>query len=209
MNIYQMRREYSPEPLEISQLDKDPFVQFGNWFEEASSSGSTEANAVALATTGKDMMPSLRMVLLKSFSDQGFVFFTNYLSKKGRQLSENNRAAMLFYWPGPVRQARMEGYVSKLSREDSDEYFRSRPALSRASAILSRQSEILEDKQDFDLQAEYLIKTGDIETRPAHWGGYLLKPVLFEFWQGGRNRSHDRFQYTIKNGEWNIVRLYP
>ena len=118
-------------------MNPDPIVQFSDWFKQADAEESTEVNAVALATTGIDMMPSVRMVLLKSFSEKGFVFFTNYLSKKGRQMAENNRAALLFFWPGSARQMRIEGYTEKIDNEESDRYFAERPAESRASAIIS------------------------------------------------------------------------
>jgi len=204
-----MRREYSSNPVQISDLNPDPFLQFGKWFDEASKAESSEVNAAALATVGADMMPSARMVLVKNFSDKGYVFFTNYSSKKGRQLSENNKASLLFFWPESMRQVRIEGFAEKLSYWESDRYFVERPENSRASAILSKQSSVLKDKKSFDNEVETLAKSSLSDKRPDFWGGYILRPVLYEFWQGNKSRSHDRFQYLGNQEGWTIEQLYP
>lgn len=208
-SLYGMRRDYSPEPLKTGEMDPDPILQFAAWFQQAKAKENTEVNAAALATTGKDLMPSARMVLLKSFSEKGFVFFTNYMSKKGRQMAENNRAALLLFWPVSARQIRIEGYVEKIDAEESDTYFSERPAESRASAILSRQSDVLEDKAAFGNEVKSIAATSLTGKRPEHWGGYLLVPVSMEFWQGNLSRNHDRFHYSLENGSWIIRQLYP
>ena len=209
IELYGMRREYSPNPVQISDLDPDPLLQFSKWFDEASKTESSEGNAAALATAGADMMPSVRMVLIKSFSYKGYVFFTNYTSKKGRQLSENNKASLLFFWPESMRQVRIEGYAEKIDNKESDRYFGERPENSRASAILSKQSSVLKDKKSFDKEVDMLAKSSLSDKRPHFWGGYNLRPVLFEFWQGNRSRSHDRFQYLSSPEGWTIEQLYP
>ena len=207
--LYGMRRDYSPKPLNVEDLINDPFLLFEKWFKEALELENGEANAMVLSTAGNDMMPSSRMVLLKKYSDSGFVFFTNYKSHKGRQLEENNRAALLFFWPSSMRQVRIEGRVRKISSAGSDEYFESRPRESRASSSLSKQSEPLQERESFDSEIRNLSESNCEIKRPGHWGGYVVEPVLFEFWQGGIKRSHDRFRYTKRGAEWKIVRLYP
>jgi len=207
--LYGMRRDYSPKPLYVEDLKNDPFMLFEKWFKEALEQENGEANAMVLSTVGNDMMPSSRMVLLKKYSDSGFVFFTNYKSHKGRQLDENNRAALLFFWPNSMRQVRIEGNVRKTSSAESDIYFESRPRESRASSALSRQSEYLPERETFDSEIKSLSESNSEIKRPEHWGGYIAEPVLFEFWQGGIKRSHDRFRYTKNGAEWKVVRLYP
>lgn len=207
--LYGMRRDYSPKPVSIENIDKDPFVQFGLWFHEAVENEDVEANAMVLSTVGKEMMPSSRMVLLKKYSRSGFVFFSNYNSHKGKQLDENNKAALLFFWPKTMRQVRIEGSVKKIASSESDEYFKSRPRESMASSALSSQSRELPSREIFDASVKRLCEGADEIKRPEHWGGYIVEPVLFEFWQGGINRAHDRFRFTVKDSQWKVERLYP
>lgn len=214
-----MRKEYSPNPLDINNLSPDPFAQFGLWFSEAEQllntnpSELSEANAMTLSTATKDGIPSSRMVLLKSFSSDGFIFFTNYNSRKGEEISENKMVSLLFYWHNSMRQVRIEGAAAKISQVDSDLYFNSRPRESQASAALSSQSKSLANKQIFDDETKALLESGQTIYRPENWGGYIVKPHYFEFWQGGIGRSHDRIIYSISttNGEkqWDMQRLYP
>lgn len=204
-----MRRDYSPKPLNIEDIDKNPFVQFDLWFREAAEKESIEANAMVLSTVGKGMMPSSRMVLLKKYSRTGFVFFSNYKSHKGNQLDENNNAALLFFWPKTMRQVRIEGSVKKISALESDEYFKSRPRENMASSALSLQSRELPSREVFDAGVRRLSECTDEIKRPEHWGGYIVEPVLFEFWQGGINRAHDRFRFTVNGSQWKVERLYP
>lgn len=207
--LYGMRRDYSPKPLNIEDIDKNPFVQFDLWFREAAEKESIEANAMVLSTVGKEMMPSSRMVLLKKYSRTGFVFFSNYKSHKGNQLDENNKASLLFFWPKTMRQVRIEGSVKKISTSESDEYFKSRPRENMASSALSLQSRELPSREIFDAGVRRLSECADEIKRPEYWGGYIVEPVLFEFWQGGINRAHDRFRFTVKGTQWNVERLYP
>ncbi len=204
-----MRKDYASRPLTRGEMPQDPFILYEKWFKEAVEKESVEPNAMTLATVGSDLMPSVRVVLLKKFSKDGFVFFTNYLSKKGKQLEENPKAALLFFWPGSIRQIRIEGNVKKITEKESDEYFYSRPLESRATAALSIQSAIMEDRESFENNLRTLIETADEIIRPQHWGGYIVEPCSFEFWQGGTNRFHDRFLYSGKSDGWEIMRLYP
>ena len=209
-NLYHMRKEYSQSSLERENLCDSPFEQFSLWFEKALDTEPHEANAMVLATAGPGSSPSARVVLLKSFSPQGFIFFTNYSSKKGGDISVNNRVALLFYWPQTMRQVRVEGSAYKIDPSDSDEYFNSRPALSKASSALSKQSSPLENRDEFDKMVNTLLNSDGEISRPDTWGGYLVKPDHFEFWQGGVGRSHDRFIYSLEGSqEWSITRLYP
>ncbi|MHC1780294.1 MAG: pyridoxamine 5'-phosphate oxidase [Bacteroidales bacterium] len=209
-NLFEMRRDYNPGPLNSGDLDSDPFIQFSKWFEEALRRESHEANAMILSTVNINMEPSSRVVLLKSFSSDGFLFFTNYSSRKGDDISENNRVALLFFWPDSMRQIRIEGVAERCDTALSDEYFNSRPIENRASSALSKQSKPLEDRSKFEEDISNLIRSGKTIKRPENWGGYIVKPSRFEFWQGGSGRSHDRFQYNnTGNNLWNISRLYP
>jgi pyridoxamine 5'-phosphate oxidase len=213
INITELRRHYQNEPLDIDHLDKSPFNQFRIWFEAAVKAMEVEPNAMALATANIDAIPSLRMVLLKGVEDESFVFYTNYQSRKGQELSENPHAALLFWWQTLERQVRIEGKVEKLPESKSDEYFSSRPLGSQMGAIVSPQSRPIKDYTELaegfeQIQNEYMISQQ--LTRPEHWGGYMLVPHAFEFWQGRENRLHDRFRYIKSNeGMWDIDRLAP
>ncbi|MFA6769712.1 MAG: pyridoxamine 5'-phosphate oxidase [Bacteroidales bacterium] len=219
-NLHYMRKEYSPIPLDKEQMEKDPIAQFANWFEDALKYETLEANAMVVATSNRQGEPSVRYVLLKSYSWDGFTFFTNYKSKKGVDIEQNNKVTLLFFWPNTMRQIRIKGVATKTSPQESDLYFNSRPFASQASSALSKQSEILKDKDQFDSSVNQLATSNVKIKRPINWGGYLIKPHSFEFWQGGVGRSHDRFLYTQqatpkskaqsqKNNNWIINRLYP
>jgi len=209
--IASLRREYAGEALDISHVDKSPFVQFQYWFEEAVRANVNEANAMSLATVGKAGRPSIRVVLLKRFDESGFVFFTNYESRKGRDLAENPFASMSFFWPELFRQVRIEGRVEKVLLEESDSYFESRPFDSRIGAVVSKQSQVLESREYLEAQVNSLSSEyeGKNLKRPAFWGGFCLIPEYFEFWQGRPNRLHDRIIYDQNADNWDIKRLFP
>lgn len=210
-DLAHIRLEYSREELSEEHVDADPFVQFGRWMDEAIAAEVPEPTAMCLSTASKDGRPSSRMVLLKGFDQDGFVFYTNYNSHKGRELAENPHAALTFFWPELERQVRIAGSTSKVSDEESDEYFSSRPYTSRLGAWASDQSEPIESKTVLVTKAAKLaIKyaTGGVP-RPPHWGGYRVVPDLIEFWQGRPSRLHDRICYEMSEGSWRIKRLSP
>ncbi|HEY6623743.1 MAG TPA: pyridoxamine 5'-phosphate oxidase [Acidimicrobiales bacterium] len=198
------------EPLDEADVDPDPFAQFGRWFEEAGAEVRMP-EAVALATVDDHGRPSLRMVLMKGWDRRGFVFHTNYESRKGRELAENRFAALLFYWDPFGRQVRIEGTVEKLSAEESDAYFNSRPLGAQIGAHASRQSETASSRACLDLRVQELTKEfeGQAVPRPAWWGGYRLAPDSFEFWQNRDDRLHDRLRYLPVGSGWQIDRLQP
>ena len=210
-SLNDIRREYNWKKLELNELDPNPFDQFTTWMQEAIASKIIDPNAMILATAGKKGKPSARIVLLKDFNINGFTFYTNYESKKGKQLAKNPNASLLFYWNELERQIRIEGKATKLPAEASDVYFESRPKESKISACISPQSQRIPDRKYLDNnQLEYLNTLADKKPeRPPNWGGYMLTPNLFEFWQGRENRLHDRFEYALENGKWIIYRLAP
>lgn len=193
------------------ETDLNPFVQFDMWYKEHLNSGISVPDAVSLGSTDSEGQVSLRTVLLKEYDDKGFVFFTNYTSKKGIQLTSNPRVALLFYWPESARQVRIEGFVKKVSEKESESYFRSRPFESQISAWASDQSSKIPDRQYLEKQFDlFLKKFKDIPVeKPKNWGGFRIVPEWFEFWQEGKYRLHDRITYTKSNDRWIIGRLAP
>lgn len=192
--------------LNEADLDPDPLRQFETWFDAARVAGVRAPEAMALATATPDGTPSVRMVLLKGADERGYVFFTSYESRKGRELEANPQAALLFHWEALGRQVRVEGMVERASAEESDTYFASRPPGSRAGAAASRQSRALADRAELDRAVAAL---GDDVSRPDWWGGYRVRPERYEFWQHRENRLHDRFLYERDGSGWRIQRLYP
>ncbi|MGH7975735.1 MAG: pyridoxamine 5'-phosphate oxidase [Limisphaerales bacterium] len=214
MAIADIRREYSLGGLERADLDANPIAQFQKWFEQATKAlaqKKTDANAATLATADKNGKPSARIVLLKGLDERGFIFFTNYGSRKGRELSENPNAALTFYWPELERQICVAGFAEKISREESEKYFKSRPRGSQLAAWASNQSDVVQDRAALKAKwAEMEKKFPNEVPLPPDWGGYVLKPERIEFWQGRPSRLHDRFQYTRKkNNSWKLERLAP
>jgi len=211
-HIAAIRKEYKLESLHEHEVDPDPFRQFEKWWQELIKSNIDEVNAMTLATADKNARPSARIVLLKGFTPEGFLFFTNYESHKGEELKENPQACLVFFWKELERQVRVEGLIEKISAEESDEYFNSRPAGSKIGAWASPQSKVIASREVLEEKVR-LIENKFMNTtidRPGHWGGYILKPILIEFWQGRPSRLHDRIQYTkLENNSWKIERLAP
>jgi pyridoxamine 5'-phosphate oxidase len=211
-NLGDIRNNYKKQTLRVETLDRSPVRQFESWLQEAIDAGHPESTAMTLATVDACGQPWQRIVLLKNVVDDGLCFFTNYLSRKGRQLQENPRVAASFFWPLLGRQVRLQGVVKKISAHESDVYFASRPRESQLGAWASPQSDIIRDRnflvhryQEFEQKYE-----GKSIPRPPYWGGYVLKPHRFEFWQGGEGRMHHRFEYRLNGGgEWEIVQLAP
>jgi pyridoxamine 5'-phosphate oxidase len=210
MEMADLRREYTFGGLRRRDLHSDPIQQFNNWFQQALSAGIIEPNAMTLATVDYQGQPSSRVVLLKALDPRGFSFFTNYGSRKGRELEANPRAALTFHWSGLERQVCVRGLCQKVPRAESESYFKSRPMGSRHSAWVSRQSEQVESRAYLERRLEEVkIQYGENVPCPEYWGGYLLDPITVEFWQGRPNRLHDRFLYTKTNEGWTIERLSP
>ena len=211
-NIADIRRDYSHKNLSEKDVDPNAIRQFEIWWNEALSSKIDEVNAMTLATASVDALPSARIVLLKGFNEKGFIFFTNYESYKAQQLAENPKACLVFFWKELERQVRITGLIEKVSGKQSDDYFQSRSESSRIGAWASPQSRVIEDRDWLDDKFNELVSKmeGSEITRPPHWGGYIVKPVVIEFWQGRPSRMHDRIQYTLEdNGGWKIERLAP
>lgn len=212
MNLDDLRREYTKRGLREEDLAPDPFTQFDAWFDEVAQGDIREPNAMTLATATPDGRPSARMVLLKGVNARGFAFFTNYESRKGAELTANPRAALVFFWVQLERQVRVEGLVERLSAEESDAYFSSRPEGSQLGAWASQQSALLPDRGRLEarydkLRAQY---EGHDVPRPPFWGGFRVVPETVEFWQGRVNRLHDRLRYRRQDdGSWVIERLSP
>lgn len=208
--LSKIRNEYLQGELDITHVHPDPVQQFGAWMEQALSAEIEEPTAMTLATVSPEGKPSARMVLLKGFDVNGFVFFTNYESRKGREIAKNHQVALVFYWKELEREVRIEGFVIKTSGKESDDYFHSRPAESQVSAIISPQSTSIPDRRHLEnLRKEYLQNHSGEHKRPAHWGGYQVVPEVIEFWQGRPNRLHDRIRYAREKDAWGIERLAP
>lgn len=210
-NIATIRKEYKLRSLLESDVDADPIKQFQHWWNDAVKSNVEEVNAMTLATVDSKGKPSARIVLLKGINNNGFIFFTNYESKKGTHLTENPNTALVFFWKELERQVRIEGTVKKISEKESDEYFVVRPEQSRIGAWSSPQSKVIKNRTYLeDMFEKYTKQFSDgAIIRPPHWGGYIVQPSLIEFWQGRPNRLHDRLQYTLYDNKWIIERLAP
>lgn len=209
-DLHHMRESYEASFLLEGHCHKDPFLQFDEWFHHAIHLKVTEPNAMTLATVGEDGQPSARIVLLKSFSKQGFIFYTNYESRKGKQMKHNDKVALLFWWG--ERQVRIEGKVKKVSRAAADTYFHARPKGSQIGALASPQSKVIGNRELLEANYKELEKKykGKVVPLPDTWGGYIVAPELFEFWQGRVSRLHDRIQYTKETkGKWKMERLAP
>ncbi|SDV50137.1 pyridoxamine 5'-phosphate oxidase [Chitinasiproducens palmae] len=206
-----LRRSYAQGVLLEADVQSDPIQQFEHWFADVLACELPDPNAMTLATASRDGRPSARIVLLKGIVDGGFRFFTNYDSRKGRDLAENPHASLSFYWVGLERQVRIEGTVAKTSAQDSDEYFFSRPVESRLGAWASEQSQPVADRAALEQrEREFKARFGDDPPRPPHWGGYQLSPQTIEFWQGRPSRLHDRLVYSRNaDGSWTLSRLSP
>jgi pyridoxamine 5'-phosphate oxidase len=207
-----IRKEYRRGSLHETEANPDPIQMFGEWLAVAVASGLREPNAMTLATSTPDGKPSARVVLLKSFDHQGFVFFTNYASRKGRELQENPQAALVFWWGELERQVRVEGHVTRVSGEESDAYYHSRPLGARLGAWVSAQSSVIQGRAALEERLAQVTEQYGAQApeRPPFWGGYRLAPATIELWQGGEHRLHDRLLYSrMENGSWQIVRLSP
>jgi pyridoxamine 5'-phosphate oxidase len=210
MDLAALRQEYMRVGLHEKDLVDDPLAQFGGWFDDALRSGVALPNAMTLATATKQGRPSVRTVLLKGFDARGFVFYTNYRSRKGHELEENPRAMLLFCWKELERQIGIEGSIARVSAAESDEYFASRPLGSRLSATISPQSDVVASREALEAKLEKASKRWrDAPPRPEDWGGYRLAPERFEFWQGRQDRLHDRLCYRKAADGWKIERLAP
>jgi len=212
MSIAAIRRDYMKEALSENQVEENPFRQFDRWWDEAVKAEIDEVNAMTLSTVSSDGKPTARIVLLKGYDDYGFVFFTNYESKKGKDLLLNPNASLLFFWKELERQVRIEGTCEKVSEAESDQYFYSRPEGSRIGAWASPQSQVISSRDVLDSNLAELEKRfrDTPVTRPPHWGGYRIKPQTMEFWQGRPSRLHDRIAYSQDgSGDWKFARLAP
>jgi len=209
--IADLRKEYSSQRLMETEIEANPIDQFQKWWTEAINSQIEEVNAMTLATASSDGMPAARIMLLKGFDKNGFAFYSNYKSYKAMHLEENPKACLVFFWKELERQVRITGLVKKIPTNESDEYFLSRPIGSQVGAWASNQSQVIENREW--LENRYLQLTEEFRQkelkRPAYWGGYVVTPVIVEFWQGRPSRLHDRIQYTLEGGNWKIERLSP
>lgn len=209
-NLENVRRNYLSQPLQKSTLQKDPIKQLEIWMTQVQETSILDPTSASLATASKNGFPTNRIVLIKEVTTKGLIFYTNYNSQKALQLKENPKACLLFYWDMLHRQVRINGTVSKISSQKSETYFQSRPFESQIMASISSQSAPLYSKETINSQFEQIHKTKTNPLPlPKHWGGYILTPHYFEFWQGQSNRNHDRFAYSQKNSTWSLQRLAP
>lgn len=211
-NLADLRKEYTKASLDTATVLGDPILQFEQWFEQALKTELMEPNAMTLSTINEAGRPTARIVLLKGIEKRRFVFYTNYQSQKGRQLEKNPACALTFFWPELERQVRIEGIAERVDAELSDAYFQSRPRGSQVGAWSSPQSSIIKDRAILEeriQQIEKRFEGHDVLPRPHQWGGFGVDPVLFEFWQGGASRLHDRILYTLVDGKWTIHRMAP
>ncbi len=207
-----LRIDYSSSPLSEKEIEANPIDFFAKWFDEAMAAEVLEPNAMTLATATKDGYPSARVVLLKGADKNGFSFYSNYLSRKGKELAKNPQGCLVFFWPELARQIRIEGKILKLSKEESEAYFASRPFASQIGAISSPQSQVIPNREVLDVAFTAFEQKfqGKKIPKPAHWGGYILAPIAIEFWQGRESRMHDRIKYALmEKGKWKIERLAP
>lgn len=206
------RKSYEKSSLEEKNLPESPFTLFSNWFSEVEKAGGVdEANAMTITTTGLDGFPKARIVLLKHFDENGFVFYTNYTSEKGKAIGDNNKVCISFFWPNLERQVIIKGIAQKIDEELSTRYFLSRPRGSQLGALASDQSEVIKSRETLEkrlesLENEYLNKE---IPKPKSWGGYCITPIEFEFWQGRANRLHDRIRFSNQKKDWKVARLSP
>lgn len=207
-SFHSHRQQYAKGVLHESHLDSDPAVQLDRWLSDALDSDCPEPLAMILSTADTHSRPSSRVVLMKTLDERGIGFFSNYESRKGRQLLDNPQASLLFFWPELERQVRVEGSVMRVSENESDAYFDSRPEASRISAVLSPQSREIPDRKWLEDQRDLIVQSARI-TRPPNWGGYRLIPDYFEFWQGREDRLHDRIAFRLTESGWEISRLAP
>lgn len=210
-DLAQMRRSYEQAELDETHVMPDPLAQFRKWFDEAMNAQVIEPNAMTLATVGPDGRPSTRVVLLKGLSEQGLAWYTNYDSRKGRELAANPQAALQFFWVELERVVRIEGRVEKMPEADSDAYYRTRPLGSRIGAWASPQSQVIASRESLETTwAQEQERQGQDPVRPPQWGGYRLVPDYWEFWQGRRSRLHDRLSFSLQaDGGWRLARLAP
>lgn len=211
-DLQNYRKSYEKSELRLDQLHRDPILLFKDWFIEVEKAQLVdEVNAMNISTVGEDGFPKTRIVLLKKFSKDGFVFYTNYKSEKGLAIDKHPKVCLSFFWPAAERQVIIKGIVEKTPQEQSSNYFASRPRGSQMGAIVSPQSQPIPNREFLEEKLSELQKEESELKRPEHWGGYIVKPQEMEFWQGRANRLHDRFLYTLdsKTNDWNIVRLAP
>ena len=211
LSIADLRREYARARLDEKDVSPDPFAEFARWFAEAQAAEAAEVNAMVLATATPDGRPSARMVLLKGFDHQGFVFFTDYRSRKAQELEANPRAALGVHWSELERQVRIEGSVTRTSPEESEAYYRTRPMGSRLGAWVSHQSRVIASREELEAGLREVERrfSGTEVPLPPDWGGYRVSPECFEFWQGRESRLHDRIRYLREGERWRIARLSP